>query len=192
MNSGFIGIPLCFAFFGVQGLTTAIIYDATNVIIIFSLGIYLMSGNKHRFEVFKMPLIYATFFGVLINYLNLQIPAPVKTSFVMLGNATIPLALIMIGYKLGCIRISSFKLPFFAVFSRLVVGFLISYTAVKLLPIPYEIGKILIVLSSLPSAITGIVFSEKYLKSESDFVASSIALSTILSIIYIPLILFLL
>ena len=57
MNSGFIGYPLALFALGGIGLSKAIIYDITNAILIFTLGIYLVSRDKNHWQVFKIPYI---------------------------------------------------------------------------------------------------------------------------------------
>ncbi|MBI5701184.1 AEC family transporter [Candidatus Saganbacteria bacterium] len=188
MNSGFIGLPLILMMFGAEGLARAIVYDVVNGLLIFSLGIYIISNKKDRFEIFKTPILYAAVIGILINYLKITIPYPIQISLSMVGSITIPLALITLGYQLGKIKIRTIKLPIFGAAIRLAFGLFIAFSVIKLFNVRGELANILVIMSALPSALNGIVLSEKYRKEDSDVIASTIAISILASIIYLPII----
>ncbi len=187
MNSSFIGFPLILMAYGTEGLARAIIFDTTNGLLIYSLGIYIISNKSHKFEFFKTPILYSAIIGTLINIFNIQVPEAIGVTITMLGSATIPLALFMLGMRLGKTKITSLKMPLIGSLIRGLAGIGIAVIIVKVFNIPTILGNVLILMSALPSAITGIVLSEEYKKEHSEVVASTIALSTLLAIIYMPL-----
>lgn len=188
MNTGFIGFPIILMAYGMSGLARIIIYDVVNGILIYSIGIYLLTDKTKRFELFKTPVLYAAILGISLNYLHIRLPEALGVSLAMVGSTTIPLALILLGYKLGEAKIKKIKLPVIGTALRLFFGLSISLLIVNIFHIEGELRNILVISSAMPSALLGIVLSEKYKKEDSDVVASTIALSTLLSIIYIPLI----
>lgn len=187
MNSGFIGLPLILMMFGAQGLARAIIYDVVNGLLIFSFGIYIISNKKDKFEIFKTPMIYAAAIGILINFFKVHLPYSMQISLSMVGSITIPLALITLGYQLGKIKIRTLKLPLFGAILRALLGLIIAIFVIKLFSIEGALANILLIMSALPSALNGIVLSEKYRKSDSEIIASTIAVSILASIIYLPI-----
>ena len=192
MNSSFIGFPIILMAYGMQGLARAVIYDVTNGLLIYSLGIYIASGKTGKWEVFKTPILYSAAIGILLNFFNIKLPESIGTTLAILGSATIPLALFMLGIRLGNIKITSLKLPIASSLIRAGFGMAIAAAIVKVFNIPHLLGNILIIMSALPAAITPIVIAEEYRPEDSGIVASAIAVSTLLSVIYLPLLIILL
>ena len=187
MNSGFIGLPIILMAYGFMGLSRAIVYDVTNGILIYSLGIFIISGKTDKWQVFKTPILYSAAIGIALNILNVKLPDFLGVTLAMLGNSTIPLALFLVGVHLGRTKITSLKLPIVSVLIRFSLGVGISFVIVKVFNIPQVLGNILIIMSSLPSAINAIVLTDEYKKNDSALAASAIAISTIMAIIYLPL-----
>ncbi len=191
MNSAFVGFPIILFAYGNAGLTRAIAYDFFNGLYIFTLGIYIISNKKDILELFKLPFFYAALLGLTLNLSAIKIPPTLQISIDMLGGITIPLALLMLGFRLGSTKIKSFALPLFISFLRMGLGALTAWIVVLILNVDPSLGKVLIVMSALPSAFMGLVLAEKY-KSDADLVSSSIAVCTLLSIIALPLLLWML
>lgn len=188
MNSGFIGYPLGFFIFGHGGLSRAIIYDIMNAILIFTVGIYLVSQRKDHWQIFKMPFIYAVLIGLAISFWGIKIPGGLSASFGLIGNASIPLAIFMLGYRLSSIKLNSWKFPLLASILRIGLGFGMALLIVNLFKIGAINRQIILLSSSLPSAFTTIALAEEY-EAEPELVASTIAFSTILSLFFLPLLL---
>lgn len=188
MNSGFIGYPVSFFVFGQAGLSRAIIYDIMNAILIFTVGIYLVSQKKDHWQILKMPFIYAVVIGLVISFLGLKIPHGLSASFAMIGNASIPLAIFMLGYRLANINFSSWGFSLLASLSRLGFGFGLALLIINLFKFEAINRQIILLSSSLPSAFTLIALAEEY-EADSELVASAIALSTFFSLIFLPLLL---
>ena len=189
MNSAFIGYPLALFAFGKIGLNKAIIYDITNAILVFTVGIYIVSAGKDRWQVLKIPFIYAAFVGLILSFTRIQIPHLINLPLKMIGETTIPLALFMLGCRLANLRISSWKIPLIAASLRIGLGLILSFLAVFLFKLSGVAAKVVILISILPSAITAIALAEEY-ESEPDIVASTIALSTVLSMFIIMIIIY--
>jgi predicted permease len=188
MNSGFIGYPLALFGFGALGLSKAIIYDIMNAVLIFTVGIYMVSLGKDRWQFLKIPFIYAALAGIVISLTGIKIPGFIYSPLNLIGGTTIPLALFMLGCRLAHTKIVSWKLPLLASCFRLGIGFGLGFLAVFLFKVPGVSAKIVILTSSLSSAVTTVALAEEY-EADPELVASTIALSTLLSIITIIIIL---
>jgi len=191
MNSAFVGFPVVLLAYGNEGLTRAIAYDFFNGIYIFTIGIYIISKRKDALELFKLPFLYAALLGMILNLSGIAIPMTLQKGIDMLGGITIPLALLMLGFRLGQTKIKSFGLPLLVSVLRMVLGAAIASIIVMILKIDISLGKVLIIMSALPSAFMGLVLAEKY-RSDVDLISSSIALCTLLSILFLPILLMLL
>lgn len=188
MNSAFVGFPIVLLAYGNEGLTRAIIYDFFNGLFIFTIGVYIISNKKDFLEIFRMPFLYAALLGLLLNLSGIHIPQTLGRSIDMLGGITIPLALLMLGFRLGSAKIGSFGLPLLVSFLRMGLGSLVALAIVLVFKVDMQLGKVLIVMSALPSAFMGLALGEKY-RSDVELISSSIAVCTLLSIIFLPLLL---
>ncbi|KAF0132881.1 MAG: auxin efflux carrier [Candidatus Saganbacteria bacterium] len=191
MNSAFIGFPIVLLAYGAQGLSRAIAYDFFNGLLIFTFGIFIASGKKDAAEAFKLPFFYAAIAGLLLNLYNIKVPPLILKPIEMLGSTTIILALLMLGFRMGTAKIKTLLIPILSSFLRMVVGSFIAMLVVYLFKIEPSLGKVLIIMSALPSAFMGLVIGEKY-KKDLDVISSSIAVCTLLSVLYIPFLLWLL
>jgi predicted permease len=106
----------------------------------------------------------------------------------MLGAATIPLMQLSLGYYLYSIKITGIGLAFAGSIIRIFGGFFIAYGVVTLLGLSGVTMKVALISSMMPSAVITFIMSYKY-NLDSALVASIVAMSTLISIITIPLIL---
>ncbi len=188
MNTGNMGLPLALLAFGVDGLTVAVLYYVTMSILVYTAGIYIARGRGGFREVLRLPLIYAAITAIVLGALQIKIPGPLLTSIDMLGTATIPLMQLSLGYRLYSTKLSTPGVTLASSIIRLGGGFAIALLIVSIFHIGGVTGKVIILSSSMPSAVINFIVSQRY-NLNTDFVSSSVALSTLLSAITIPLIL---
>lgn len=190
-NTGNMGLPLVLFAFGEVGFTIGILYMASTTILHYSLGISILNYDKNRFELFKLPLIYSALLGIYLNISNTDMPLILDRSVDLLGQASIPVMIFALGYKLCELKWINFRLSVLfggaRIFFGLVIGILIHY----LLDFDEITANVFILQAAMPPAIFNFVLAEKYLK-DSQTVASVILAGTVISIITTPIILSLL
>lgn len=191
MNSGNMAFPLALLAFGEEGLAVAVIYYVAVSIMVYSLGIHIAKGKGGFYEIFKLPLIYATVLGMFLNFTEINMPKPIISTFDMLGSATIPLMLIGLGYQLYSTHISSIGISISGTIIRIFGGTMLAYIATIVFSIKGLEQNIIILSSSMPSAVINFIVSHRY-KLDSSLVASIIAMSTIVSLFTTPILLYLL
>src|SRR3989344_1132092 len=191
MNSGNMAFPLALLAFGEEGLAVAIIYYVAISILVYSLGIYIAKGQGGFSEIFKLPLIYASIAGITLNLTDTTLPESILSTVEILGNATIPLMLVSLGYRLHSTHLTSLDISIAGALIRIAGGALIAYLITVIFNIDGLNQKIIILSSSMPSAVINFIVSYRY-KLQSELVASIIALSTIVSLFTTPVILYLL
>ena len=184
MNSGFIGFPLALFAFGSAGLNKILIFNMVNALLLFTLGIYVVSHKKDPWQVLKIPYLYASVIGLSLSLTGIRLPQYIYSPLYILGGTTIPLALFMLGCRLARIKIVSWKLPVVATVLRLGLGLLLGFLAVFVFRLSGLTAKIVILAASLSSAVTTLPLAEEY-DAEPELVASAIALSTLVSFILI-------
>jgi len=108
-NSGNYGIPLSEFAFGQPGRSTAVIFLTTQSVLIYTVGVYIAarSGSEHWTDglkrVFSVPLVYAVG-GALLGRELALLPGAGTTAMEtvgLLGEASIPLMLIILGIELA-------------------------------------------------------------------------------------------
>lgn len=188
MNSGNMSFPLALLAFGQDGLTVAILYYLVVSVMVYSLGIYIAKGRGGLSEMFRLPLIYAAVAGIAMNLGGISLPGPVITVFDMLGAATIPVMQISLGYRLYSASLTHPGISLAGTVLRIGGGLAVAWAVVTLLGIEGINQKIILLSSGMPAAVINFVVSHKY-KVDSDLVASTVALSTLVSVVTTPLLL---
>lgn len=188
MNSGNLPFPLALLAFGPDGLTVAVIYYIAISLLVYSVGIYIAKGNGGLSEIFRLPLIYAAVIGAGLNLGGVDIPKPLLTAFDMLGDATIPMMQVALGYRLYSVKLAYPGMSIAGSVIRIAGGFVIAWGFVELFGIEGLNAKVIILSSAMPAAVINFIVSHKY-KIHSDLVASMVGASTIISLVTIPLVL---
>ncbi|MBQ8356644.1 MAG: AEC family transporter [Clostridia bacterium] len=117
-NNGFLGIPLAMAVFGANSpvLTVLIILNIITNILMYTLGIYLVSGDKSRISLkkaFLNPVLISFVIGIVLNLLNVKAYLPeVATYSTHFSNLVTPISMTILGMKMGAVKLSSlFRSP---------------------------------------------------------------------------------
>ena len=106
-NNGFIGIPLVAAVFGQASVVMAymIILNILNNVLMFTLGVYLVSGDKKAMDVKKAllnPVLLAFIAGVALNLLGVNSILPeMQTYATHFSGIVTPLSMLVLGMKLA-------------------------------------------------------------------------------------------
>lgn len=193
MNSVNLPFPILAAAYGEGAIPFALMFYLTAFIGIFTLGLIIVSGGKEKgyYQIFREPVVYVVFFALLFNVGEVEVPEFVNQSAHLLSQATIPMVLLALGIQLAQVRITELKLTFIAVAFRFVGGALAGVFCVWLFQLEGLAYKVVILESVMPCAVITSLVAEKY-RAQPEIVASTILISTLLSIIIIPCVLILL
>lgn len=184
INSGYLGIPLNTFLFGGKGTIYAILFDIIPTFSIFTLGVYFIARQNPFKEVVRMPAIYATVAGLLLNIFHIPVPYQFLHVVQSLKNITIPVILVMVGYSLKAIDRKRLGKVVTASCLRMGGGLIAGLLLVFLADIRGVAAAVCIVSASMPSAVNSYVLAEKY-QMNPDFSSQVVTLSTLLSLPYI-------
>ncbi|MCK9151102.1 AEC family transporter [Methanobacterium alcaliphilum] len=197
LNSGFMGYPFSMGLFGSEGLLRAVFYDMGSVLVFIILGIVLILifGGKlkdilRRFLMF--PPLWAIILGLGSNYLHFPLGFVVEDVLYYLSGAAIPLIMISLGLSIEFRGIKeNFQDATFVSITRLLISPLMALVVVSIIGLGGLEKTVTILESAMPSAMLSMVLAISY---DLDFktTASCIFLSTLLSMVTLPLILALL
>lgn len=211
-NCGYMGLPFLQALFkGNEAIQGEILIYGGVVIAIFnvltwSIGTFMMTGDKKQMS-FKRAFLNPTVIGIVVGvvlFFAIQKPfaqlAPAGTTgeliltklsdtFNFLANMVTPLAMLVIGIKLANINLKELFLDAFtyvSCFNKLIVMSIVTMLVVAFLPIAPIAKYALFFALSMPSATNTVMFAVQF-GGDSKFATSSVLLSTIISILTIPL-----
>jgi len=187
MNAGNMGIPLALFAFGQAGLQRATLMFVMLTFLQYSLGIYILNGRSNWTEIFRLPLIYAAMTGLAVNLGQIQIPELLMQPITMLGQATIPIMLISLGYRLHQVESLQWGHAVGGALVRIVGGFAAANIAVLVIGAEGVNRQVLLLYGALPAAVINFVLTEKY-RQDPGLAASIVVISTFISVFTIPIV----
>lgn len=190
-NTGNMGLPICLFAYGSQGLGVAAVVSSLIVLFHFTVGIFL-ADRKFNFSVLaKSPPFYAILISVLFLYFEINMPKAIINLTELLTYATIFLILMSLGIALTKLKVFSFKKAFYSSLVRVILGPLIGYVIILYFDLSGFAAGVLLIQAAMPSAVLNYLIASMYSpKAIVDSVASTIVVSTIMSFITIPVIVF--
>jgi predicted permease len=190
MNAGNMGFPLALFAFGQEGMQRATLLFVAITLLQYSLGIYILNGRGNWTEIFRLPLIYAALAGLLFNLTEIKLPELLLQPIIMLGQATIPIMLISLGYRLYQVESLQLGHALGGALLRIFGGFAAANIAVNLIGADGVNRQVLLLYGSLPAAVVNFVLTEKY-RQDPGLAASIVVISTFISVLTIPIVLWL-
>ena len=197
-NVFFMGVPVATALYGDGAVFLLSICVLPFNLFIFTVGIYLILGNREQKLPWKKllinPSLYATLIALPIFFFRIEFPATVQDILGYLGQMVVPLSMLLIGASLG-------RMPLKRIFGN---GRAYAVCAFKLLLTPLAVFAVLrnivkdpmilgllTVVAAMPSASISPILCAEY-GGDSDFASRSVFLTTLASIGTIPLMVWLL
>lgn len=204
-NSVFIGLPIATAIFGEAGIPFALFYYIVNTVFMNSLGYMDIEKDgaalcapgdekpkkRSLLRRFLPPPFIGVIIGIVLVLLGVKLPEFLMSAITYTGNITAPLAIIYVGIVLQRAGFSSWKkldremiLVFIGRFviaplCMLLVGRLFGLAAFPL--------QVLIMQISLPSVTQSAIYAGM-LRADTEYAASGVAQTTLLSFATIPII----
>lgn len=187
-NTGNLGLPLALFAFGETGLGFAIVIFAITAVLSFTFGVWLVSGGGSLSVVVKEPIVAATLLGALFLWQGWETPRFLTNALDLIGQMAIPLMLITLGVAIA--RLTPGHLGQAVWLSLLKAMVCVGIAAAMglwfgLEPVAFAV---LVLQVGTPVAVTSYLLAEKY-GANADAVAGLVVVSTLLSVVLLPLIL---
>lgn len=193
-NVSFIGYPVCDAVFGPKAVFCASVLNIPFNLLVFTIGVSFINGGKARSafspKLILSPCVIASLIAVVIAVARLQIPTPVGEWFHLLGDLTIPCALLIIGSSLSHIPVRDMlgnRFVYAMTALRLIILPLIVGAALALIGINPFVCDVAVVLSAMPVATNGIMLCLQYGQDER-VMTQGLFFTTLMSVVTIPLV----
>ncbi len=206
-NCGFMAIPLLSAALGEKGVFYGSMYLAIFTPLYWVHGIYVCTGGDKKEISFKKCFLNPGFVGTVLSLILFvsgtwhNLPAPlepaistVKSVISYMAGLNTPLSMVVIGYHLAGVKFPDcLKKPsiYLVCLLRLICIPIICVYAARLLDIHPDVAKAIIIPAACPTAAVATLFASRY-QLDARYATEIVSVSTLLSIITIPLVLMLL
>ena len=134
----------------------------------------------------KSPILWAIFSGFAFQFLKIPVAEPILTTLDFGGSAAPPLAAVVLGISLGEMKFHFNRHLVAALVLRICGGFLLGVAGSILFKLEGVSRTVVIVASSLPSAVFTSVLPLRY-GVKADFGGTMVAISTVLGIVTVPI-----
>ncbi|MBO7602471.1 MAG: AEC family transporter [Bacteroidaceae bacterium] len=196
-NVGFMGYPVVDALFGHQAVFYAAVLNVVNTFAVFTIGTMMITGgdgpNQKRFNkkvLYSTPMLSA-YLSMLIVALGIDnIPGYISQPLTMVGNITVPAALLIIGSSMSQLPLRAFlgtPLIYGTTLLRLCLLPIGVHFLCLALGFEHYVTYINTVVIAMPVATYGTILCLKYNK-DTTLIAELTFISTLLSILTIPVV----
>lgn len=102
-NMGFMGLPVVQAVYGDGGIFYIALMGIPFNILVYSYGVYLLAKQGETFSVLRIinPSIIVAIGVLALYFLEVPVPEVIMDTAELLGDVTVPLALLVIGFNLA-------------------------------------------------------------------------------------------
>lgn len=196
-NIGFMGFPVIESIYGSEAVFFAAIINLIFNVLCFSYGVYLISDNDRvSFDIKSLlnPGIVVSILSIIIYIIDIELPFVIKETSTIVGEITIPLAMMLIGSSLAQIPIKdvfSEKRLYPYTFIKQIIIPIIIYFILKPFIINQMILGIIVILSAMPVGTIAIMFTNEYGGNVS-LASKTIFITTVSSVITIPTLVYIL
>jgi predicted permease len=198
-NNGFMGFPIVYAILGKDGLFLASISNAVFNILIFSIGIKIITMGFEIGKTISIKRLFlnnnniAIILGIIFYVTQTSVPQPIFNSIDHLGKVTIPLSMFLVGLSMSNSRIkdlfNDYRLYLLSAVRLLIMPFLaiiimkfINFGSSSMIP------KVMAIVLAMPAPSITAIIAEQY-NGNKELAAKLVFLTSILSMITIPIIL---
>ena len=189
-NVGFMGIPLVEGIVGSEGVLYGSFFIAVFNIFCWTYGYVMMGGGKVRLKALLLnPGVIGIVIGLPLYLLDVPVPALIERPIELISALNTPLAMIVVGGYIAQVKLRAFVSDL-AVYKmavlRLVVAPLLYLALVWLLRPDETLLMSTVIQAATPVAANCVLFAVQY-GSDAELASKSVAVSTALSVVTIPL-----
>jgi len=203
-NCGFMGFPVVIAIFGVSSAYYVALFNIPFNALVFSLGIYLISGNKKAGggrsidgfnpKLLINPTLIVALLAIPIALFGLRPPLIITEAVRITGGITTPGGMLVIGATLAFVPVKTILAEWRIVpvtLLKLIIIPIITWLVLRQIITNELLLGVLVVISGMPTAAMSSMLAIEY-KGNERIASSGVFLSTLLCGITVPLIVYLL
>ena len=197
-NVGFMGFPLVSAIFGPDSILYAGIFNMFFNLLAYSYGVIIVSndsasegaGFKFNAKTLLTPGISVSVLALVLFFLDVRVPSMIGEAVNYVGSVTTPLAMMIIGSTLAKMNpkevFTDIRVYVYVIVRSILIP-LAFFPLIKFIKDTFSL-QITFIMLAMPAASTSVLYAKEYGSDES-FAARCVFLSTLLSVLTIPLLL---
>ena len=190
-NTGNMGLPICMFAYGSKGLGVSASITSLIILCHFTLGVFLADRKFNLNVILKNPPFYAIIFSAIVLFYGIKMPVFVVNTTEWLMYVTIFLILMSLGIALTRLKVFSLSNALISSFTRMIIGPAIGFFLIFIFDLKGFAAGVLLIQCSMPSAVlnylVGSIYSPKKIV---DSIASTIVVSTLISFVTIPIVVY--
>lgn len=201
-NTGNYGLPLAYFAFGQRGFEGAVLFFVLQGVLVQTLGVYLAGAGQEGWRsglvrLMLMPQIYAVGAALLLRQIGPEMVTSSESvlndiyqGIALMGEATIPVLLVILGVQLAESRIESADGLQISVATiiKLFIAVPISYGLARLVGLDELSTKLAVVLGSMPTAVNVTILAVEF-DLRPKMVSGVVSVSTALSLVTLTVLL---
>jgi predicted permease len=188
VNSGNYGLAATKFAFGEDALARALVCFVFGTVVVYTLGVLVasmgkLSAGQALRQVLMVPAVYGLIAAGLVRQMNWHVPLFVDRSVTMLGDASIPLMLVLLGLQIAETRSlprDRVVLICSSVFLQLVVSPLIALIMAHWMGLAGASRQAAVLQASMPAAVVTTVLAVQY-DLDQTLVSGVVVITTIMS-----------
>lgn len=192
-NTGFIGYPVAHSLFGPSAVFYVSIFVLFFQLLCWSYGVQIVSGNG-RFHwywgILKSPCVIAALIAYFIYLTGIRFPVIISDSANFIGDVTPPLAMLVIGSSLSRVPLrqvfGNWRIYILFILKMIVMPIMVHSVLSLIIKNELILGVTTVILC-MPVATNAIIISHQN-GADENLAASGTFISTLLSIVTIPLV----
>lgn len=199
MNSGNYGAPVALFAFGDEGFHIAVIIMVIHSLFMNTLGIFIASVgsddspslNASFKKALKMPVLWGAVIGLVLQLIHVPVHQSVMNAVDLIADASIPVVMLILGMQLAVIsrkRVNYVAMGATTII-RIIASPLIAAAILYFMPLPALVKSVLILQAAMPAAANTTMLALQF-NTKPDLVSFTTLVTTLLSIISIPIVLF--
>jgi predicted permease len=194
-NTGNLGIPLGIALFGEASVLYTTLINLVNVFFVYTFGVYFYSRGRFSIRqslinILKLPVIYLALLAVAFNLGGIDYGEAIDRTLTMGAHASMVLQLLIFGFYLYSVQIRRLhvKLTLSVVAGKFGLIPLIGLGLLQLWPLEPMLAAIVLIQLAMPLAVANVNLAALY-GCKPTAVTESVLLSSLLFVLYLPLLL---
>ena len=189
-NCSFMGFPIIHAIYGDLGVFYAAVFNMFYIFLMFSYGIAILQKGAMKPVMISLvnPGLVATIVGFTLFICKVSLPDVILRPMQMIGDITIPLALLTTGISLAQIPLKELVRPI-DIWVTAAIRLIALPLLVLLILLPFHLNQYLIAIPTIligtPTALTAGVFALNY-GCDDQLASKGVVLSNFLAIVSMP------
>lgn len=192
-NAAYMGFPLIQALFGSEGLLYASAFVTVFNLLLWTVGYAMLSGKvtvrQMAASILKTPVLYAVILGICLYFLQIPVPELIKKPCELISGMNTPLSMIITGMLIAASNLGKIlksRELWMTVLLRMLVIPAVCIGLFSLAGLRGMAAEVVLLLEACPSAAITSVFAVRF-HYEEDFAAGLVVVTTMVSILTLPL-----